>query len=140
MFAADDTYLRNLEIPIEHRLRKALAPRTPAAQRAGGVEGKLLNRERAIRVNHAGERFAVAARGNLGREGSAERGQISLPHAHSGCHGMAAEFIDEPWVMRGDAVEGIANVHAGHRTCRTAQRSILGAREGNDGAVRPALV
>src|ERR1700722_4342161 len=74
MLAADNARVDDVKIPIEHRLWKALPPGTPAAQRAGGIQGELIGCERAVRVNHTGERFEVAARGNLGREGGFEGG------------------------------------------------------------------
>src|SRR6267154_3019799 len=75
MLVADDPRVDDLEIAVEDGLRKSLAPRAGAAQNPCGVEGKLGSHERAVRMNHARERFAVGARGNLGRKSGTERRQ-----------------------------------------------------------------
>src|SRR5579863_1725694 len=113
MLATDDPRIDDLEIPVEDGFRKTLAPRAGAAQNPGGVERKLGGHERAIRVNHARERFVVGARGNLGRKCGSERRQVFRRQAHPGRHGVAAELVDETRVARRYAVQRVADVHAG---------------------------
>src|SRR3984957_7364510 len=121
VLAADDPGVEDLEITVEHGLRKALPPGAGAAQHARSVEAELGSRERAVRMNYAGERFVVAARGDLGRESGAERRQFSLRQAYARRHGVAAKFVDETGVMGRDAVEGIANIDARDRARRAPQ-------------------
>src|SRR6266436_2518320 len=77
MLATDDARVDDPEIPVENGLRKTLAPGAGAAQNARGVEGKLGYVERAVRVNHAGERFVVGTRSDLRRESRSERREVS---------------------------------------------------------------
>src|SRR5260370_23391950 len=105
MLAANDPRIDNLEVSVEYGLRRTLTPRAGAAQHPGGVEGELGRRECAIRVNHAGKRFAVGACGNLGRESGSERHQASLRQAHPRPHRVAAEFVDEAPVTRRNTIQ-----------------------------------
>src|ERR1700756_4804886 len=68
MFVTHDPRLDDLEVSVEYGLGKTLTPRSGAAQHPGGVEREFGGRERTVRVDHAGERFSVGARGNLGCE------------------------------------------------------------------------
>src|SRR5258708_10903084 len=139
VLAADDPRIDNLEIPVEDGLRKTLAPRAGAAQNPGGVEGKLGGHERAVRVNHARERFVVRALGNLGRKSGSERRQVFRRQAHPGRHGVAAEFVDETRVTGRNAIQSVANLHAGNGTPRAAQGTVLSARAGNDRPMQSVL-
>ena len=139
MLAADDPHIDNLEVAIEYGLRKPLTPRASAAQDPRGVEGNLGRRQGAIRVNHAGERFAVEACGNLSRESGSERRQVSLRQAHSSRHCVAAEFIDEVRVTRRNTFQSVADVDAGDGAGRAAQRTIFGARECNHRSMQPVF-
>src|ERR1700736_4163163 len=62
--APDDARIDDPESAVGHGLRKALSPGPGAAQYAGSVERKLGIIERAVRLNHAGERLAIAPRCN----------------------------------------------------------------------------
>ena len=52
---------------------------------------------------------------------------------------MAAELLDETRVARRDRVEHVANIDAGDRARRAAQRSALGARESDHRPMQPIL-
>src|SRR4029077_7308653 len=100
------------EEAVEARLGEGLAPGTASAQRLGRRKRDLLDRELAVGLDRIrGARGRQAARHFL-IEGTRE---LIEPRALEGepCgHGVTAEAVDEPRVMRGDRVEHIANVNA----------------------------
>src|ERR1700678_3301385 len=49
MFTTDDAHIRDAEIAVEYRLRKALPPRPPAPQCTSGIERNVAGPERAVR-------------------------------------------------------------------------------------------
>src|SRR5258708_5515138 len=103
VLVAHDPRIDDLEISVEYGLGKTLTPRSGAAQYPGSVERKFGGREHAVRVNHAGERFSVGARGNFGRESRSERRPVPSSQAHTAGPAVAADLPNEAPRMRRNA-------------------------------------
>ena len=96
--------------------------------------------ERAVRVDGAAQRFAIRrARAISAANALPEGRQIGFAQRQAGRHGVAAESVDQVRMLGRDAVEGVANIDAGNGARRTAQRTVLGARERDDRPMQPVL-
>src|ERR1700730_14369009 len=129
MPAADDACVEAPELAVKNRFGKSLTPGSRAAQHPGRIDAKLRAGEFAVGVNDAAQRFDIGARGAFPGARSSELIEPSLRQAHARGHGVAAEFVDEPRMTGGDAVERISNVDAGDGARRPAQSAILGPRK-----------
>src|SRR5882672_6487692 len=110
MFAADHASIDDIEVSVENRLGKSLAPRTAAAQDARGLHAQFGVLQFAVRVDDAGERFGVGTRGDFGGESRSKSIEIRFRERHARGHRVPAKFADEAWVPRGDTVQRVADV------------------------------
>jgi hypothetical protein len=93
----------------------------------------------AVRLDDAGQRFRRHAQCDLGGKCGAERGKILAQKTQSRGHRMSAELLDQFRMAGRDAVERVANVHAGDAARRAAQGPVLGERERDHGPMQTVL-
>ena len=118
----------------------------PDAQRVRGLERDLVHRQLAVGLDgvvRAGAGRKPAR--DLLVEGAREAVEIRERDREPGRHRVPAEFADELGMVRGHGIEHVADVHAGHRARRAAQRVLArlartrspgGARDPSRGSPR----
>ena len=134
MFVAD--HARVLDREHCHRSTVPETPDPRGRRRAAPARSRARSRRsrarRRSRTRFEGNRRIAPARDFL-VERARERIEMPLLDRQPRRHRMTAEAADELGMSRGDAVEHVADVDAGHRARRASQTTVGIAREGDDG-------